>query len=99
MGPEPSGLPIRQSSVTHFRLDSHHLAVLDRFIAHARRQAQRRGREFGGVVVEVDPSRPVRVRATDLSPLVLGSEPYLDSAGLGGVRDRSAAHTHLRLTT
>jgi hypothetical protein len=99
MGPETCGQPIRQSSTARFVLDSHHLAVLDRFVAHARRQARRHGREFRGVVVEVAPSRLVTVDAADLAPLLLGAEAYLDGAALGGVRDRSDAHTHLRLTT
>ena len=99
MGPKSSGQPSRESCPTQFVLDAQHLAVLDRFIARARRQARRRGREFAGVVVEVDPTRPVSVSAEDLAPLILGSEAYDGCSGLGGVRDRPAAHTHLRLTT
>jgi hypothetical protein len=98
MGPNSSGPLIREAPTTRFVLDAQHLAMLDRFVARARRQARRRGREFAGVVVEVDPAQPVSVTAADLAPLILGSAAYVDCSGLGGVRDRPAAHTHLRLT-
>lgn len=63
-----------EASPAHFMLDSHHLAMLDRFIAHARRNAKRRGQQFTGVRVEIDPDRPFSVHAADLTPLVLGLE-------------------------
>jgi hypothetical protein len=59
----------------HFMLDSHHLALLDRFVARARRQARRSGRQFTGVMVKLDSNQPISVHAADLVPLVLGSEP------------------------
>ena len=59
-------------AAAHFTLDTHHLAMLDRFVARARRDARRSGRPFHGVTVEVDPVRPVRVHATGLEPLSLG---------------------------
>jgi hypothetical protein len=58
-------------AAAQFRLDSHHLALLDRFVARARRDARRSGRQFSGVMVEVEPARPVRVRAAGQEPLVL----------------------------
>ena len=66
---------IAEASAAHFMLDSHHLALLDRFVARARRHARRSGRPFTGVVVEIDPTRPVSVHAADLNSLVLGVEP------------------------
>jgi hypothetical protein len=68
MGP---GRSIDEASAAQFTLDSRHLAMLDRFLARARRHARRNGRQFTGVVVEIDPTRPVRVHAADLEPLVL----------------------------
>jgi hypothetical protein len=68
MGP---GRSIDETSVAQFTLDSRHLALLDRFIARARRHARRNGRQFTGVVVEIDTTRPIRVHAGDLEPLVL----------------------------
>jgi hypothetical protein len=65
---------IDEAAAVHFMLDSHHLALLDRFVARARRHARRSGRQFTGVVVEVDVSRPVSVHAADLAPLVLELE-------------------------
>jgi hypothetical protein len=62
-------------SPAHFMLDSHHLAMLDRFVASAQRHARRSGRQFAGVVLEIDPNRPVSVQAAGLEPLVLGLEP------------------------
>ena len=56
---------------THFTLDSHHLALLDRFVARARRDARRNEQDFAGVVIELDSSWPV-VQALNLQPLVLG---------------------------
>jgi hypothetical protein len=65
---------IDEGSAVQFMLDSHHLAVLDRFVARARRHARRRGRQFTGVVVEIEPNRPVSFHAADLEPLVLKLE-------------------------
>jgi hypothetical protein len=62
-------------SQAHFMRDSHHLAMLDRFVATAQRHARRSGRQFTGVVLEIDPNRPVSVHAAGLEPLVLGLEP------------------------
>jgi hypothetical protein len=59
-------------SPAQFMLDSHHLAMPDRFVARAQRHAHRSGRQFTGVVVEIDPNRPVSVHAAGLEPLVLG---------------------------
>lgn len=56
---------------THFVLDSHHLAMLDRFVARARRDAGRSEQDFRGVVVEIGPAWAV-VYAPNLEPLVLG---------------------------
>ena len=53
-------------------LDSYHLAMLDRFIAQARRHARRSGRQFSGVVVEIGGTRPVSVHVAGMEPLVLG---------------------------
>jgi hypothetical protein len=58
-------------AAAQFRLDSHHLAMLDRFLARARRDARRSGRQFDGVMVEVEPGTPVRVRAAGQEPLIL----------------------------
>lgn len=72
-----AGMPeqrINEASAAHFMLDSHHLAMLDRFVAGARRHARHSGREFTGVVVEIDPNRPVSVHAADQKSLVLGPE-------------------------
>ena len=71
MGARMLGQPIDEPTATQFVLDSHHLAVLDRFVARARRHARRTGRHFTGVVVEIDPNRPVSVHAADLKSLVL----------------------------
>ncbi len=68
---------IDQTSKAHFMVDSHHLALLDRFVARARRHAKNSGRQFTGVMIEIDLTRPVRVHAPDLEPLVLGLEPYV----------------------
>ena len=65
---------IDEAPAAHFVLDSHHLAVLDRFVARARRNARRSGRQFTGVVVEIDVNRPVSVHGADLEPMVLGLE-------------------------
>jgi hypothetical protein len=54
-----------------FSLDSHHLAVLDRFVARARRHARGSGRPFTGVVIEIDRIRSVSVHAAGLESLVL----------------------------
>jgi hypothetical protein len=66
-----------EASVARFTLDSGHLAMLDRFIARASRHARRNGRQFSGVVVEIDTTRPVRIHAADLEPLVLRPEPCI----------------------
>jgi hypothetical protein len=72
MGPEAlSGLADEPAAV-QFVLDSHHLARLDRLVAHARRQARRRGHEFTGVVIEVVPARPGGGGVADLAPRGLG---------------------------
>ena len=68
---------IDEAPATHFVLDSHHLALLDRFVARARRHARRTGRQFNGVVVEVDSTQPVRVHAPELPALMLGLEPCI----------------------
>jgi hypothetical protein len=62
-------------AAAHFMLDSHHLALLDRFVARARRQARHSGRQFTGVMVKLDANRPISVHAADLVPLMLGSAP------------------------
>jgi hypothetical protein len=62
---------IDAAPAAHFTLDSHHLALLDRFVARARRDARRNEQEFAGVVIELDSARPV-VHALNLEPLVLG---------------------------
>jgi hypothetical protein len=70
-------------AAAHFMLDSHHLALLDRFIARARRQAQHGGRQFTGVMVKIDSSRPISVHAAELAPLVLGSGPCIAAETAG----------------
>jgi hypothetical protein len=55
-----------------FVLDSHHLAILDRFVAHARRQARREGRAFAGIVIEIDPTSAASISVADYEPLELG---------------------------
>ena len=74
MGAAMLGQSSDEASAAHFILDSHHLAALDRFVAHARRHARRSGRQFTGVVVEIEPNRPVSVHGADLPPLVLRLE-------------------------
>jgi hypothetical protein len=74
MGAATRRQPIEQASAAHFMLDSHHLALLDRFVARARRHARHNGRQFAGVVIEIDPSRPLRVHAADQTSLALGLE-------------------------
>jgi hypothetical protein len=74
MGVAMPGQSIDEASAAHFMRDSHHLAMLDRVVARARRNARRSGRPFTGVVVEIGPNRPVSVRGADLEPLVLGLE-------------------------
>jgi hypothetical protein len=69
------GQSIDEAETTHFMLDSHHLALLDRFVARAQRQARRSGRQFTGVMVEIDSTRPLSVRAAELAPLMLALEP------------------------
>jgi hypothetical protein len=69
------GQSIGEAPAAHFMLDSHHLAVLDRFVARARRHATHRGRQFTGVMVAIDSTQPVSVSAADMEPLVLGIEP------------------------
>jgi hypothetical protein len=68
------GQSIDEAAAAHFMLDSHHLAMLDRFVARARRHAMHSGREFTGVMVAIDPTQPVSVFAADMEPLVLGIE-------------------------
>lgn len=75
MGAVMFGQSVDEAAAAHFMLDSHHLALLDRFIARARRQAKCSGRQFTGVRVEIDSTRPVSVHAADLAPLVLELEP------------------------
>lgn len=72
---------IDETATAHFMVDSHHLALLDRFVARARRHATRSGRHFNGVVIEVHLTRPVSVHSADLEPLVLGLEPPAVTAG------------------
>jgi hypothetical protein len=64
-------VPERRAPAARFSLDSHHLAVLDRFVARARRHARGSGRPFTGVVVELDQIRSVSVHAAGLESLVL----------------------------
>jgi hypothetical protein len=68
------GQSIDEASAAHFMLDSHHLALLDRFVARARRHAKQSGRQFTGVMVAIDQTQPVSVSAADMEPLVLGIE-------------------------
>jgi hypothetical protein len=75
MGTVMVGQPINDAAGSQFMLDSHHLALLDRFVARARRQAKRSGRPFSGVMVEIDSTRPVSVHAAELAPLMLALEP------------------------
>jgi len=49
---------VDEAPATRFVLDSHHLALLDRFVARARRDARREEKDFTGVVVEIDSARP-----------------------------------------
>jgi hypothetical protein len=72
MGAAMFGQSVEETAAAHFILDSHHLALLDRFVARARRHARRTGRQFTGVVLEIDPTQPVSVHAADLPPLLLG---------------------------
>ena len=74
MGAAMLGQAIDEASVAQFMLDSNHLAMLDRFVARARRQARHDGRQFAGVVVEIDARGPLSVHAADLESLVLGLE-------------------------
>jgi hypothetical protein len=83
------GQTIDEAAAAHFMLDSQHIALLDRFVARARRQAQRGGRPFTGVMLQIDSSRPVTVHAPDLEPLELGLEPCL--AGETACYDRRRA--------
>jgi hypothetical protein len=80
------GQTIDETAAAHFMLDSHHLALLDRFIARARRQATRSGRQFTGVMVTIDSSRPISVHAAELAPLVLGSGPRIATETAGDQR-------------
>jgi hypothetical protein len=80
------GQTIDETAAAHFMLDSHHLALLDRFIARARRQAKRSGRQFSGVMVTIDASRPISVHAAELAPLVLGSGPCIAAETAGDHR-------------
>jgi hypothetical protein len=54
-----------------FVLDTHHLAMLDRFLARARRYAGGADLHFPGVTLEIDPTGGVSVAAAGLQPLVL----------------------------
>jgi hypothetical protein len=83
------GQTIDETAAAHFMLDSHHLALLDRFVARARRQAQRGGRQFTGVMLQIDSSRPISVHAPELEPLELGLEPCI--AGETARYDRGRA--------
>jgi len=74
MGSPMLGQSIDEALPAHFMLDSHHLAMLDRFVARARRHAMHSGREFTGVMVAIDPTQPVTVAAAEMEPLVLGIE-------------------------
>lgn len=65
------GQPVDVAAAAHFTLDSHHLAVLDRFIARARRHAGRHDHEFRGVVVHINPGRSVSVHGAHQESLVL----------------------------
>jgi hypothetical protein len=58
-------------SAARFALHSHHLAKLDRFVAHARRQVMSSGQEFAGVTIEIDTAGAVSAYAAGLEPLVL----------------------------
>lgn len=58
-------------SVARFTLHAHHLSLLDRFVAQARRRASRDGAEFAGVAVEIDTAGTVSVHAANRAPLVL----------------------------
>ena len=69
------GQPMHEASATHFMLDAHHLAVLDRFVARARRRATHSGRQFAGVMVEIHPNRPLTFHAAGLTSQVLALEP------------------------
>ena len=80
------GQSIDEAATAHFMLDSHHLALLDRFIARARRQAKRSGRQFTGVMVAIDSSRPISVHAAELAPLVLGPGPCIAAETVSGHR-------------
>src|ERR1700679_490909 len=60
-----------RAPAAHFSLDSHHLAILDRFVARARRHARGSGRPFTGVVIEIDQIRSVSVHAAALESLLL----------------------------
>ena len=60
-----------RAPAARFSLDSHHLAVLDRFVARARRHARGTGRPFTGVVLEIDQIQSVSVHAAGLESLVL----------------------------
>jgi hypothetical protein len=77
MGAQMLKQPCDEATTALFMLDSHHLAMLDRFVARARRHARRNGRQFTGVALRMDPFRRVSVDAADLVPLVLqlGDKP------------------------
>jgi hypothetical protein len=64
-----------RAPAAQFSLDSHHLAVLDRFVARARRHARGAGRPFTGVVVVIDNVQSVSVHAAGLESLVLKEPP------------------------
>jgi hypothetical protein len=83
------GQSIDEAAAAHFMLDSHHLAMLDRFVARARRHATHSGRQFTGVMVAIDPTQPVSVCATDMEPLVLGIEPCAASETAISTRARA----------
>lgn len=56
-----------------FVLDTHHVAMLDRFLARARRYARLADLPFPGVTLEIAPTGLVSISAIGLEPLVLAS--------------------------
>lgn len=75
---------IEEEQARCFVLDAHHLAMLDRFLARARRHAGRADLHFPGVTLEIDPTGAVSVAAAGLEPLVLAhpSAAMGDDVGL-----------------
>lgn len=62
---------IEEGRARCFVLDAHHLAMLDRFLARARRYAVRADLHFSGVTLQIDPTGAVSVAAAGLESLVL----------------------------